>query len=69
MKRVLVPVSLELPWQGPQKARPHYLLLIVGAIQIMRPWRFFHGARLVPWRSLQPIRAGFDPPALHFHSS
>ena len=25
------------------------------------------GARLVPRRPLQPFRAGFDSPALHFH--
>jgi hypothetical protein len=25
------------------------------------------GARLVPWRTLHPYRAGFDSPALHFH--
>ena len=40
MRRELVPVSLESPWQGPQKARPRYLPLIVGAIQITGPWRF-----------------------------
>jgi hypothetical protein len=40
MRRDLVPVSLESPWQGPQKARPRCLWLIVGAIQTMRPWRF-----------------------------
>ncbi len=25
-----------------------------------------NGARLVPWRPLQPIRVGFNSPALHF---
>jgi hypothetical protein len=41
---------------------------VVGAIKDTGPWRFLGGALLVPRRPLQPFRAGFDSPALHFHS-
>jgi hypothetical protein len=48
MRRDLVPVSDESPWQEPQKARPRCLELIVGAIQATGPWRFLAGRDWFP---------------------
>lgn len=66
MRRDSVPVSLESPCQGPQSKTP---------LSALNRWRdsdngvvaILGGARLVPRRPLQPFRAGFDPPALHFY--
>ncbi len=64
VRRVPVPVSPESPCQGPKKEGS--IASVVGAMQGYGAVAI-HGARLVPRRPLQPFRAGFDSPALHFH--
>jgi hypothetical protein len=45
--RVLVPVSLESSWQGPQK-EGSIASELLAQDQGMEPWRFTRWARLVP---------------------
>ncbi len=64
MRRATVPVSPESPCRGPKK-EGSIASESLARCKAMEPWRFTYGARLVPWRTLHPYRAGLDPRALH----